>query len=115
MRLATERRASTRIDKVFSVLVFSEEVGEQLCVARNISETGMFIEMPEPLPLRTKVIVRFQMPGEDAAICAVARIQNHYYLQYAGHDGLRALSGVGLRFLRFVAEIGATVPEERLH
>ncbi len=115
MRVASERRASTRIDKVFPVLVFSEEVGEQWCVARNISENGMFIEMPEPLPLRTKVIIRFQFPGDEAAICAVARIQNHYYLQYAGHDGLRALSGVGLRFLRFVPEIGAPVPEERLH
>lgn len=115
MRLATERRASTRIDKVFPVLVFSEEVGEQWCVARNISESGIFIEMPDPLPLRTKVIIRFQMPGEDAAICAVARIQNHYYLQYAGHDGLRALSGVGLRFLRFVPEIGATVPHDQMH
>ncbi len=115
MRLATERRASTRIDKVFPVLVFSEEVGEQWCVARNISESGIFIEMSEPLPLRTKVIVRFQMPGEDAAICVVARIQNHYYLQYSGNGGLRALSGVGMRFLRFVPEIGAPVPEERLH
>lgn len=115
MRVAQERRGSSRIDKVFPVLVFSEEVGEQWCVARNISETGMFIEMPEPLPLRTKVIIRFQMPGDEAAICAIARIQNHYYLQYAGTDGLRALTGAGLRFLRFVPEIGAPVPEDRLH
>lgn len=115
MRVAIERRASARIDKVFPVLVFSEEVGEQWCVARNISETGMFIEMPDPLPLNTKVVIRFQMPGDEAAICVVARVQNHYYLQYAGPDGLRALSGVGLRFLRFVPEIGAAVPEDRLH
>lgn len=115
MRVAQDRRGSSRIDKVFPVLVFSEEVGEQWCVARNISESGMFIEMPEPLPLRTKVIIRFQMPGDEAAICAIARIQNHYYLQYAGSDGLRALSGAGLRFLRFVPEIGAPVPEDRLH
>lgn len=115
MRLATERRASTRIDKVFPVLVFSEEVGEQWCVARNISESGIFIEMSEPLPLRTKVIIRFQMPGEEAAICVVAKIQNHYYLQYSGNGEIRALSGVGMRFLRFVPEIGASVPEDRLH
>jgi hypothetical protein len=85
-------------------------------VARNISQTGMFVEMPDPLKLRTKVIVRFQFPGDEAAICAIARIQNHYYFQYADDEGaLRALSGVGVRFLRFVPEIGAPVPAERLH
>jgi hypothetical protein len=115
MTIALERRSSARIDKVFRVLVFSEEFGEQWFIARNISETGMFVEMPEPMPLRTKVIVRFQMPDDDAAICAIARIQNHYYLQYAGADGIQALSGVGLRFLRFVPEIGAAVPDDRLH
>jgi len=115
MTVAVERRATARIDKLFRVLVFSEEFGEQWFCARNISETGMFVEMPEPLPLRSKVVVRFQIPGDDAAICAIARVQNHYYLQYAGTHGLQALSGVGLRFLRFVAEIGGAVASERLH
>ncbi len=115
MTVSLERRASARIDKLFRVLVFSEEVGEQWFLARNISETGMFVEMPDPLPLRTKVVVRFQLPDDDAAICAIARVQNHYYLQYAGTHGLTALSGVGMRFLRFVPEIGASLPAERLH
>lgn len=115
MSLHTERRSSGRIDKVFRVSLTTEELGEQWCTARNISESGMFVEMSEPLPLRTKVIVRFQFHGDDAAICAIARVQNHYYLQFAGDDGPRGLSGVGLRFLRFVPEIGAPVPEDRLH
>lgn len=115
MTVALERRAAARIDKLFRVLVFSEEFGEQWFVGRNISETGMFVEMAEPLPLRTKVIVRFQLPDGDAAICAIARIQNHYYLQFAGARGLQALAGVGLRFLRFVPEIGGAVAEEQLH
>ncbi len=115
MTVALERRATARIDKLFRVLVFSEEFGEQWFCARNISESGMFVEMPEPLPLRSKVIVRFQVAGDDAAICAIARVQNHYYLQYAGATGLQALSGVGLRFLRFVPEIGGPVAEDRLH
>jgi hypothetical protein len=115
MTPALERRACARIDKLFRVLVFSEEFGEQWFMARNISETGMFVEMPEPLPLRTKVIVRFQVPTDDAAICAIARIQNHYYLQYAGATGIQALSGAGLRFLRFMPEIGGPVPHDRLH
>ncbi|MCB9570166.1 MAG: PilZ domain-containing protein [Myxococcales bacterium] len=115
MTMTVERRASARIDKIFRVLISTEEFGEQWYVARNISESGMFVEMAEPLPLRTKVIVRFQLPEEDSAICVIARIQNHYFLHYGASDGVRALSGVGLRFLRFVPEVGAPVPDDRLH
>ncbi len=126
MHTATERRKSTRIDKVFRVLVSTEESGDHWCVARNISSTGMFVEMPDPLPLNTKVIVRFSMPlsgdlehapppSEDTSICAIARVQNHYYLQYSDGEGLRALSGVGFRFLRFLPEVGASPPREQLH
>lgn len=115
MAVVHERRASARIDKVFRVLLSTDETGDQWFVARNISEAGMFVEMAQPLPLRTKVIVRFRLDGDEAAICALARVQNHYYLQYSDGEGLRALSGVGLRFLRFVAEAGATPPEDRLH
>lgn len=110
-----ERRAATRIDKLFRVLLSTEEFGDQWFLARNISATGMFVEMAEPLPLNTKVIVRFSIPGEDAAICAIARVQNHYYLHYSEDDGLRGLTGVGVRFLRFVPEAGAPVPRDRLH
>ncbi len=110
-----ERRRATRIDKVFRVLLATDEHGEMWCVARNISTSGMFVEMAEPLPLRTKVVVRFQLPGDDAAICAIARVQNHYYFQYAEGGALHALCGIGLRFLRFVADVGAPVPPERLH
>lgn len=110
-----ERRAATRIDKVFRVLISCDEAGDQWYVARNISTTGMFVEMPDPLPLRTKVIVRFQMPGDEAAICAIGRVQNQYRVHYTDHNGLRGLSGIGLRFLRFVPEAGASLPADRLH
>lgn len=115
----TERRRATRIDKVFRVLLSTDEGGDQWVMARNISETGMFVEMPDPLPLKTKVVVRFQLPTsaehDDPAICAVARVQNHYYLQYSDGEGLRSLCGVGLRFLRFVPEAGASVDKHALH
>ncbi|PRP90810.1 PilZ domain protein [Enhygromyxa salina] len=110
-----ERRSATRIDKVFRVLIATEEFGDQWFVARNISATGMFVEMAEPLPLKTKVIVRFSLPDDDAAICAMARVQNHYYVHYNDGDDLRGLTGVGVRFLRFVPEAGAPVPRDRLH
>lgn len=110
-----ERRAATRIDKIFRVRISTDEWGDQWFVARNISATGMFVEMAEPLPLRTKVIVRFSLPNDDAAICAMARVQNHYYVHYTEGEDLRGLTGVGLRFLRFVPEVGAPVPQHRLH
>jgi len=110
-----DRRSATRIDKLFRVMLSTEEHGELWYLARNISATGMFVEMAEPLPLRTKVIVRFALPGESAGLCAVARVQNHYYLQYTEAEQLRGLTGVGLRFLRFVPEAGAMVPIGELH
>lgn len=110
-----ERRSAARIDKVFRVLLCTDESGDQWFVARNISATGMFVEMSDPIPLRTKVIVRFQLPDDDFSICAIARVQNHYYLQYSDSEGLRAMSGVGLRFLRFLPEVGDCVPPDRLH
>ena len=115
MPVSTERRSASRIDKVFRVLLSHDETGDQWAIARNISAQGMFVEMAEPLPLRSKVVVRFTLPSEDAAICAVARVQNHYYLQYSDADGLRGLCGVGLKFLQFVAEAGACPPADRLH
>ena len=110
-----ERRAATRINKVFRVRITAEETGDHWYVARNISPTGMFVEMAEPLPLRTKVVVRFQPPEGEAAICATAKIQNHYYFQYSQDGELRALSGVGLRFLQFVPEAGDVPPRELMH
>jgi hypothetical protein len=105
--LLTERRAATRIDKVFRVLIASDLHAEQWHVARNISGTGMFVEMADPLPLRTKVVVRFAAGEGTPSICAIAKVQNHYYLQYSDAGGLRALCGVGLRFVRFLPEAGA--------
>lgn len=124
MSVSLERRRSSRIDKVFRVLISTEEYGDQWFVARNISSTGMFVEMPEPLPLRSKVIVRFALSGSppdgihsdsDAAITAMAKVQNHYYLQFSDKDGLRAMCGVGLRFTRFLPEEHMVPPAHAMH
>lgn len=113
--LQTDRRAATRIDKVFRVLIASDLHPEQWHIARNISDTGMFVEMADPLPLRTKVVVRFSAGEGEPSICAIAKVQNHYYLQYSDKDGLRALCGVGLRFVRFLAEPGSAGSGHPLH
>ncbi len=110
MTVPLERRSAQRLDKVFRVLVTTDEAGDQWFVARNISSHGMFVEMAEPIPLRVKVIVRFQPSAGDGCLCVIGRVQNHYYLHYTDDDGgVRALCGVGIRFLRFVPEVG-TLP-----
>ncbi len=115
MQITQERRAATRIDKVFRVLISTEEIGDLWYVARNVSATGMFVEMADPLPLRTKVMVRFQIPQEEDNICAMARVQNHYYLHYNDGGAIRGLCGVGLKLLRFVPGERTTVPAHQLH
>lgn len=120
MTARADRRGAARIDKIFRVRISSDQWGEQWFIARNISTTGMFVEMAELLPLKTKVVVRFAPPSdlddpESPELCALARVQNHYYLQYCDRLGMRALRGVGLRFLRFAPEAGASVPAEQLH
>lgn len=110
-----ERRGAARIDKVFRVMLTTEELGDRWYVARNISSSGMFVEMAEPMPLKTKVIVRFCLPGDDAALCAMSRVQNHYYFQYAQDGEIQGLCGVGLRFLRFLPEAGGLVEPSTLH
>ena len=110
-----ERRTAVRTNKLFQVRVTSEELGDQWCIGRNLSENGMFVEMRDPLPLRTKVVIRFQQPGAEGCICAMARIQNHYYFQYSEQGEVRALCGVGIRFLRFMPEVGRSAPRELMH
>lgn len=122
MTVSVERRRASRIDKVFRVQLATEEHGNRWFVARNISKTGMFVEMEEPIALRTKVIVRFAStlpdgvePEPGATLTAMARVQNHYYLQFNERDELRSMCGVGLRFLRFVNEAPAAMPPCALH
>lgn len=111
-----ERRAHARANKVFPVRIFASDVGEHCYIARNISATGMFIHMPEPLPLRTTVLVHFSLPcGGASMLTASAKIQNHYYFQYRRDDQLQRMCGVGLRFVRFIPEMGDCPPRCQLH
>ena len=72
-------------------------------VARNISDGGMLIETPAPLPMGSIVNVHFQVPGNRAHIRAVAEVKNQYALNYCGDDGeFRSARGMGLRFLAFL-------------
>src|SRR6185295_13819334 len=48
---SARRREHLRFDKVFSVRVESLLFGDLVCVARNISAGGIFLEVADPLPL----------------------------------------------------------------
>jgi len=118
MGLHPDRRGAARIDKVFRVLLSTEAGDERWVLGRNISSTGMFAETSVPIPLRTKVILRFRPSFDgptDASICAIARVQNHYCWQYSDGHQLRALNGIGLRFLRFIAEASSPALAEHMH
>ena len=49
------KRAALRFEKVFPVILSTEEFGECNAMARNISAGGILIEISEPMPLGTEV------------------------------------------------------------
>lgn len=96
-----EKRGSSRFDKVFPVAISSRIFGEFHGIARNISSGGMFLEVPEPLPLGSVIRVHFAMPDSDGEIVARGEVKGHYYLNFSDAQGPRTLTGMGVRFIGF--------------
>jgi hypothetical protein len=96
-----EKRASLRLDAMFPVVLSSERFGDFRCMARNISQGGMFVESIDPLPLGCRVKVHFVMERNQGEIVAKAEIKNHYYLSYNEAGAMRSVVGMGVRFLSF--------------
>jgi hypothetical protein len=116
-----ERRAATRLDKVFPVWLEGER-GSGLGIARNISAGGMFIETRDPHPLGSQVRVAF--PSRDGEMAAIAEVRYVCHLvgrapapagesagAASGHRA--AVRGMGVRFLYF--EAGAERPPPVVH
>ena len=99
------KRQSLRFDKVFPVLLSSEQFGESNAVARNVSAGGILLEVGEPLPLGTHVRVYFSMGAmqvdEGPHIVARGEVKNHYFLNYSDHTGPRSMTGMAVRFTEF--------------
>ena len=95
------KRAALRFEKVFPVILSTDEFGECNAMARNISAGGILIELPEPMPLGTEVRVHFFMADSQATIIARGEVKNHYFLNYADATGPRAVAGMGIRFVAF--------------
>ena len=107
------QRTHLRFDKVFPVIVGSELYGDSPAVCRNISQGGMLVEMPFPLPLGSVVSVHFacEREGGDAdTIVARAEVKHHYCLNFAAGDEPQLMRAIGLRFIDFEEDL----PAERL-
>lgn len=102
------KRQSLRFDKVFPVLLSSDQFGDVNAMARNISAGGILLEIAEPLPLGTFLRVHFTMGAsyDPASPTIVARgeVKNHYFLNFADDSGPRSLVGMAVRFTEFETE-----------
>ena len=96
-----DKRHSERFDKVFPVLVVSDDFGECQGIARNISAGGILVEMADPLPLGSVIRVHFAIPDSQGELIVTGEIKRHYFLQFSDDTGPRALTGIGVRFTRF--------------
>ena len=98
------KRAALRFEKVFPVILQTEEFGECNAMARNISAGGILIEMQDPMPLGTEVRVHFFMSDSQATIIARGEVKNHYFLNFNDAGGQRSLTGMAIRFTEFEAD-----------
>jgi hypothetical protein len=96
-----DKRGTSRFDKVFPVWVTSPSFGECPGIARNISSGGIFLELREPLPLGSEVWVHFLGPDAPGELIAHGQVRRHYFLQFGAEDGVRAMTGMGIRITGF--------------
>jgi hypothetical protein len=99
-----DQRAHLRFDKMFAVRVESLLFGEIYCVARNISAGGIFLELPDPLPLGATVRVCFPVPDGSGEIVATGEVKNHYFINFTQGGSSRAVAGMAVRFTSFENE-----------
>lgn len=94
----SERRQFTRFDKVFTVFLKTEE-GTLRGIARNMSATGLYVELSNTPLLRSKVLVTFtdNSGSEMTALCEV-RYQVAINTANVG-EHIPGTRGVGLRIL----------------
>jgi hypothetical protein len=100
----SDQRAHLRFDKMFAVRVESLLFGEIYCVARNVSAGGIFLEMPDPLPLGASVRVCFPVPDGSGEVVATGEVKNHYFINFTQGGSTRAVAGMAVRFTSFENE-----------
>ena len=93
-----DQRAHLRFDKMFTVRVESLLFGETYCIARNVSAGGIFLELPDPLPLGASVRGCFLTPE------GTGEVKTHYFINYTQAGTSRAVAGMAVRFTSFENE-----------
>ena len=99
-----EQRQHLRFDKMFAVRIESLLFGESVCVARNVSAGGIFVELSDPLPLGATVRVCFPVPDGSGEVVATGEVKNHYFINFTQSGVNRAAAGMAIRFLSFENE-----------
>jgi hypothetical protein len=99
-----DQRAHLRFDKMFTVRIESLLFGETYCIARNVSAGGIFLELPDPLPLGASVRVCFLAPDGKGEVVATGEVKNHYFINFTQAGASRAVSGMAVRFTSFENE-----------
>jgi type IV pilus assembly protein PilZ len=83
------RRAYDRLDITFDVVVHhADRELEATCL--NISQGGMFVQTPEPLPIDAQLSVVFRLPDIAQPVTAQARV---------AWSEQKTRRGVGVQFL----------------
>src|SRR5882672_6630748 len=101
---SADQRAHLRFDKMFAVRVESLLFGEIYCVARNVSAGGIFLEMPDPLPLGATIRVCFPVPDGSGEVVATGEVKNHYFINFTQAGESRAVAGMAVRFTSFESD-----------
>jgi hypothetical protein len=99
-----EQRQHLRFDKMFAVRIESLLFGESVCVARNVSAGGIFVELADPLPLGATVRVCFPVPDGSGEVVATGEVKNHYFINFTQNGVSRAVAGMAIRFISFENE-----------
>ncbi len=98
----SERRTRQRFDKVFAVYV-TGVYGTCFGIARNISTTGMFLDVPDPYPLGSRMTITFQWPGTQTELTVLAEVVHVSLTNVTGAGQLRSPQiGCGVRFIGLV-------------
>lgn len=105
--MSSERRHTLRFETFCLVEIQSPERGASVCVARNVSEGGIFLQTDDPLPLGTPIRVCFSSTDQGGSrISALGEVKNHYFLQYNVNRSPCTLNGMGVRFIKFEHQPG---------
>jgi hypothetical protein len=95
----------------FPVLIeWQDEIRRHL--ARNISDSGIFIDADPPYPIGAMVRIVFIYPGSDVELTAIGQVKHHECHPAVLLDECVEVMGVGIAFVRF--EDGVVKATQRL-